>query len=91
MDTPHPAPLTPEQLAAVTAGEGYALCEDPATHAVYYLIQQGEPPTIDDDYVRAKIEEAYADAAERGFEPWDVEKVKAELHRRLAAKKSSSI
>jgi hypothetical protein len=86
METPHKAPLTPEQIAAINAGGGFAQCEDPMTHVLYHLIQF--PPTaIDDDYVRQKIEEAYADAATNGFERLDMAAVKAELNRRLAAKK----
>ena len=82
METTHQAPLTPEQLAAINAGGGFAHCEDPTTHVHYQLIQC-EPRTIDDDYIRAKIEEAYADPA--GFKPLDMAAIKAELQRRLAA------
>jgi hypothetical protein len=77
------APLTPEQLAAITAGGGFARCEDPTTHMRYQLIQL-EPITLDDDYFRAKIEESYADS--NPPEPLDMTEVKAELRRRLAAK-----
>lgn len=82
METTHQAPLTPEQLDAINAGGGFAQCEDPTTHVRYQLIQC-EQPTIDDDYIREKIEEAYADPA--GFEPLDMAAIKAELRRRLAA------
>jgi len=83
METTHQAPLTPEQLAAINAGGGFAQCEDPATHVRYQLIQC-EQPTIDDDYIREKIEAAYADPA--GYEPLNMTAIKAELQRRLAAK-----
>jgi hypothetical protein len=86
MDTPYQAPLTPEQLAAVEAGGGYAQCQDPKSHVIYHLIQQPEPSAIDDDYVREKIEEAYADIARNGFRPLDMSAIKAELHRRIRAK-----
>jgi hypothetical protein len=85
METHVQAPLTPEQLAAIHAGGGFAQCEDPTTHVLYHLIQF-DPPSIDDQYVRRKIEEAYADAAEIGFEPLDMVAIKAELNRRLATK-----
>lgn len=88
MEITHQAPLTPEQLAAINASGGFARCEDPTTHVLYHLIQY-EPPTIDDEYIREKIEEAYADAAENGFEPLDMAAIKAELHRRLVAKHES--
>lgn len=86
METTHQARLTPEQLAAINAGGGIAQCEDPTTHVRYQLIQC-EPSCIDDDYVREKVEEAYADAA--GVEPLDMAAIKAELQRRLAAKRKS--
>jgi hypothetical protein len=87
MQTAHPAPLTAEQLAAITAGGGYACCEDPATHSVYHLIQQPARPTIDDEYVRQKIEEAYADAEKNGFQPLNMSAIKQELQGRLASKR----
>lgn len=89
METPYPAPLTPEQIAAIHAGGGFASCEDPTTRVHYHLIQVEPAATVDDDYIREKIEEAYADAAESGFEPLDMDAIKAELNRRLAAKQES--
>ena len=82
------APLTPEQLAAITAGGGFARCEDPTTNLQYQLIQV-EPITLDDDYFRAKIEESYADPTPP--EPLDMAEMKAELHRRLAANQQPDI
>jgi hypothetical protein len=76
------APLTPEQLAAITAGGGFARCEDPTPHVQYQLIQV-EPIALDDDYFRAKIEESYADPTPP--EPLNMAEIKAELRRRLAA------
>ena len=85
MDASFQTPLTPEQLAAVHAGGGFARVEDPATHRIYFLIEQAEPPTLDDDYFREKIAEAYADG---GLEPLDMQAVKAEFRRRQALKNS---
>ncbi len=82
-------PLTPELTAAVHAGGGFAQVEDPNTHRVYFLIEQPSltnqtvPPTIDDNYVREKIAEAYADGE---FEPLDMAASKAEFHRRQSLK-----
>jgi hypothetical protein len=82
-------PLTPELTAAVHAGGGFAQVEDPNTHRVYFLIEQtvltkqAAPPTIDDNYVREKIAEAYADGE---FEPLDMAAIKAEFHRRQSLK-----
>jgi hypothetical protein len=85
MESTHLAALTPEQLAAINAGGGFAQCEDPTTHVHYHLIQY-EPPTIDEDYVREKIAEADADIAQNGLEALDMASIKAELERRLALK-----
>jgi hypothetical protein len=86
MDASFQTPLTPELLAAVHAGDGFARVEDPATHRVYFLIEQAEPPTIDDDYVRERIEEAYTDGE---FVPLDMAAIKAEFHRRQALRNQS--
>ena len=86
MDIPLQASLTPEQLAAVQAGNGFARVEDPNTHRIYILIEQSGTPTISDDYVRGKIDEAYA---EGDVGPLDMEVIKAEFRRRQAAINSS--
>jgi hypothetical protein len=88
METPQFLPLTPEQIAAVQAGGGFACCEDPATHTVYHLIQQDEPPTLDDDYFREKLAEADADIAKNGLQPLNMEAIKAEFERRLLARQN---
>jgi hypothetical protein len=85
MEPTYQASLTPEQLAAIAAGGGFAHCEDPTNHVQYQLIQL-DPSAIDDNYVREKIEEAYADRT--GVGPIDFSAIKAELNRRLAAKSS---
>jgi glucan phosphorylase len=82
-------PLTPEQVAAVTAGGGFARCEDPNTHVVYELIRHCES-TIDDDYVRQKLAEAEDDMKHGRCAEWNLDEVKRELRDRLAAKQSSS-
>ena len=86
MEPTHQVSLTPEQIAAIHAGGGFAFCEDPSTHVHYQLIQV-EPATIDDDYIRAKVEEAYSDRA--GIQPLDMAATKAELTRRLSATNKS--
>lgn len=86
METTFQAPLTLEQLSAIAAGGGYARCEDPQRHVVYHLYEQGPAPTIDDDYVREKLAEAYADIEQNGLKPLDMEAVKEEFRRRLALK-----
>jgi hypothetical protein len=80
------APLTPEQLAGITAGAGHAQFVDPATQVVYHVIAQSEKPTIDDDYVREKLREAVEDVERGNVAPWDVQEIKDELRNRLAKK-----
>jgi hypothetical protein len=43
-------------------------------------------PTIDDDYVRQKLAEAYADIEQNGLKPFDMEAVREEFRRRIALK-----
>jgi hypothetical protein len=64
MEPTYQASLTPEQLAAIAAGGGFARCEDPNTH-VHYQLLKFEPPTLEDEYIRQKLEEAALDI-ERG-------------------------
>ena len=52
-----------------------------------YQLIQVEPAAVDDEYIRAKIEEAYNDPA--GVQPLDMAAIKAELKRRLAAANSA--
>ncbi len=84
MEISSQTPLTPEQIAAVNAGGGYARCEDPATHEVYHLIRQGNQSLIDDDYIREKLAEAQADIEQGKFAEWNVEEIKQELRQRFA-------
>ena len=90
METPYQASLTPEQLDAINASGGFARGEDPKSHVLYHLIQF-ESSSIDDEYVRQKIEEAYADADENGFAPLDMTNIKAELNRRLVLKQAYAV
>jgi hypothetical protein len=79
-------PITPEQLAAVAAGNGFAHIEDPATHRVYLLVEQGKAPALSDDYFREKIAAGMAERDRGECQPWDVEHLKADLRRRHAAR-----
>ncbi len=82
MSTDHHTPVTPDQVAAVAAGNGIAHVEDPATHRIYLLVDQGQAPTLADDYFREKIAEGLAEADRGESQPWDVAAMKAELRRR---------
>jgi hypothetical protein len=79
------AALTPEQLAAITAGGGFAHFEDPTNHIHYHLVQY-EPPTLDDDYIREKLAEAQASIDRGDVADWDVEELKRECREAFAKK-----
>ena len=83
MELPLQISLTPEQIAAVQAGAGCARFEDPNTHRVYVLAEQGEV-TLSDDYIREKLAEAQKESELGLCEPWDSSALKAELHARYA-------
>jgi signal transduction protein with GAF and PtsI domain len=82
MDNTFQVPLTPEQLAAINAGDGYARCEDPTTR-IHYQLVQFEPSTLDDNYFREKLAEAEADVARGLVAEWDIEEVRREVQSRL--------
>ncbi len=86
MDAPRQAPLSLEQLAAVREGEGYAQLVDPNTKQVYFLTEPFTP-TIDDDYIRKKLDEAQASIDRGEVSDWNVDDIKAEVSRRLAQKR----
>jgi hypothetical protein len=84
MNTTGHVPITPDQLAAVAAGNGFAHVEDPATHRVYLLVEQGKAPTLGDDYFRDKIAAGIAERDRGECQPWDVDQLKADLRQRHA-------
>jgi hypothetical protein len=88
MDAPRQASLTPEQLAAVNSGDGFAAFIDPVNGFTYYLIKQADPPKLDDDYIREKLVEADIDMLRGKFGKWDVEEVKRQLLERLTSRQA---
>ena len=86
-DTFFQTPFTPEQLAAIAAGGGRARVKDPNTQRVFVISEEFESK-VDDDYIREKIAEAYADCQDGNVAPWNLEEIKAKLQARLAEKKS---
>lgn len=90
MNNPVPIAMTPEQLAAVQAGQGVAHVQDPNTQRVYILIEQGQQPTLSDDYFREKIAEGLAESERGESKPWNVNERKDDLRRRYAAKHPQS-
>jgi hypothetical protein len=88
MDSFLQTPLTPDQLAAVEAGGGYARFEDPRTHEIYHLIRQGTASAIDDDYIRRKLAEAQSDVDQGKVAAWNVDEFKSELRRTITGASS---
>ena len=86
MSTTNHVSITPDQLAAVTAGSGFAHVEEPVTHRVYLLVDQGAAPTLSDDYFREKIAAGIAERDRGECQPWDAEQLKNDLRRRHAAR-----
>jgi predicted transcriptional regulator len=76
--------LTAEQRQALLAHPGAAIhIADEETRRVYLLIEQGVFPELEEEYIRARLEEGFA-AIERGEEEeWDSESIKAEGRRIL--------
>jgi len=87
MDTPSLNPLTPEQIAALEAGDGIMVGQDPTTHRVYLLMEQVEP-TIDDDYVREKLAEAQASIDRGDVAEWDVSEITSAARSRIAQRQA---
>lgn len=87
MDTTCQTPLTPDQLAAVAAGGGWARIEDPNTHRVYVIAEQAGPTetaAVDDEYIREKLAEAQLDSEQGRVAQWNLDEIKSEILRRLA-------
>lgn len=72
MSTAGPIHVTPEQIAAISAGNGFAHAEDPATHRVYLLVEQGKAPTLSDEYFRQKLADGVAEADRGECRAWNV-------------------
>ena len=83
MDTSNPQ-LTPEQRAAIAAHPDQPLyIEDAETRATYLLVKAGKFPELEEEYVRARLEEGFA-AIERGEEEeWESASIKTEGRRIL--------
>lgn len=77
MDT-SPLELTPAQRDALIAQPDTPVyIADRQTKKIYMLVEKGRFPELEEDYIRAKLEEGFA-AIERGeIEDWDSESIKA--------------
>jgi hypothetical protein len=76
--------LTPEQREAIAAHPYQPLyIEDSQTRETYLLLKAGKFPELDEEYVRARLEEGFA-ATDRGaVEGWDSASIKTEARRIL--------
>lgn len=79
-----PLQLTPEMRAALLAHPGEPLhIADEELRKVFIVIEQGTFPELEEEYVRARLEEGFA-AIERGeIEDWDSASIKTEGRRIL--------
>jgi hypothetical protein len=77
MDT-SPLELTPAQREALLAQpDAPVYIADRETRKVYMLVEKGRFPELEEDYVRAKLEEGFA-AIDRGeVEDWDAASIKS--------------
>lgn len=84
METSH-LQLTPEQRAAILANpDGAVHIADEETRRVYLLVEPGRYPELEEEYIRARLEEGFA-AIERGEEEvWDSSSIKNEGRRILS-------
>lgn len=88
MELPLQVSLTPEQLAAIRAGDGLARFVDLENHLTYYVISQPQTPVLDDelddDYVRGKLAEAAQDSSHGDVADWKIDEIKHELRARIS-------
>jgi hypothetical protein len=89
MEAPNLIPMTPEQIAALDAGESFVHALDPTTQRRYLLIEQVEP-TLDEEYVREKLAEGLASIEAGEVSDWDVEEFKKQLHERHESRSPNS-
>jgi len=81
MKAPNLIPMTPEQIAALDAGDSVVHAQDPTTQRRYVLIEQIEP-ALDDEYVCEKLAEGLASIEAGEVSDWDVEEFKKQLRER---------
>ena len=89
MDALNQTYITPEQIAAIEAGHGFARAEDPGTRRVFLILEQGPAPTLSNEYFQGKIAEGLAESDRGESKPWNVEELKADLRRRNAGESAS--
>jgi hypothetical protein len=82
--------ITPEMRAALVASGGAPIqVQDPQTQQVY-LMEPVVEITLDEQYMREKIEEGLAAIEAGDVVPWDPERIKRLGRERLAARRAPS-
>lgn len=90
MDT-SPLQLTPEMRDALAANpDTPAYICDEQTRRVYLLMEQGKFPELEEEYIRACLEEARMSIERGEIEEWDVDSIKKEGRHLLAERQSRS-
>ncbi len=71
-------------------GQGIAHLQDPKTRRTYLLIEQGQQPSLSDDYFCEKLNEGISEAERGESKCWDVEALKSDLRDRYSSEQSKS-
>jgi hypothetical protein len=80
--------LTPEMREALLANPGGAVhIADEQTRKVYLLVEQGAFPELEEEFIRARLEEGFAAIARGNEEAWDAESIKIEGRQILEQRK----
>jgi hypothetical protein len=83
-------PITPEMRAALVASGGAPIqVQDPETQQVYVMEPVVEI-TLDEQYIRERIEEGLADIEAGRVVPWDPERIKRLGREWLAARQENN-
>jgi hypothetical protein len=86
METSH-VQLTPEQRQALAARPGEPVhITDEETHKVYLLVEEGVVPTLDEEYIRQRLEVARDQIARGEVSTAPIDAVIAEAQRRHSRK-----
>ncbi|WP_428306344.1 hypothetical protein [Lacipirellula sp.] len=86
-----PLALTAEMQQALSVSGGLPVeLKDPATQKVYLLVEQPEPSSQYDEFVRRQLDEGLTDLAAGNLVAWDAERIKREGRERLAARDATT-
>jgi len=81
--------LTPEQRQALAQFPGQPFeFEDQESRKVYLVLEQGTLSTLDEAYIRKRLEEGFAAIEHGEEEAWDADSIKAEGRKILQQRQS---